>query len=133
MAQPGTQQRLQNALGKRNLECIFGNKQFGFPERPINQWKRLIPPAVQPVDLPDRPVKFLKRNRVAEHWRQKLLSAIPELVHLGAADVEFIQKTLDDFLTLGQVTVQKIVNMCAHQRARITIAPWKEIKTWEKL
>ena len=49
---------------------IFGNKQFGFPERPINQWKRLIPPAVQPLDLPDRPVKFLKRNRVAEHWRQ---------------------------------------------------------------
>ena len=49
---------------------IFGNKQFGFPEQPINQWKRLIPPAVQPLDLPDRPVKFLRRNRVAEHWRQ---------------------------------------------------------------
>ena len=41
---------------------IFGNKQFGFPEQPTSQWKRLIPPAVQPLDLPDRPVKLLKRS-----------------------------------------------------------------------
>ena len=49
---------------------IFCNKQFGSPEQSANQWKRLIPPSIQQLYLPDRPVKPLKRSQVAEHWRQ---------------------------------------------------------------
>ena len=32
-------------------------------------------------------------------WARKLFSAVSEVVHLGAADVELVQETLNDFLT----------------------------------